>query len=71
MFSFYCNTPGPAHSLFDIPTKAIVVHCTEQAVTISWISEEINEMQLLLFWRQLICTKKNISKKNWSYDLSY
>ena len=64
MFSFYCNTPGPAHFLFDIPTMAIVAHCTEQAVTISWISEEIIEMHLLLFWRQLICTKKNISKKN-------
>ena len=67
MFSFYCNTPGSAHFLFDIPTTAIVAYCTEQVVIIGWISEEINEMHLLLFWRQLICT----SKKNWSDDLSY
>lgn len=35
MFSFYCNTPGSAHFLFDIPTMAIVAYCTEQVVTIS------------------------------------
>ena len=69
MFSFYCNTPGSAHFLFDIPTMAIVAYCTEQVVTISWISEEINEMHLLLFWRQLICTSKK-KLKWWSIILT-
>ena len=69
MFSFSYNTLGSAHFLFDTPTMAIVAHCTEHVVTISWVSEEINEMHLLLFWGQLIFTSTKMLKC-WSIILT-
>lgn len=54
MFSFRYNPLGSAHFLFDVPTLAIVGCCTEQVVALSWGSEEISEMHLVLFWGQLI-----------------